>query len=29
MVMPNEKEQFTTITLTPGIGKKHGRTEAG
>ncbi|KAE8747322.1 hypothetical protein FOCC_FOCC005965 [Frankliniella occidentalis] len=29
MVMPNDKEQFTTINLTPGIGKKHGRPETG
>lgn len=29
MVMPNDKEQFTTINLTPGIGKKHGRAESG
>lgn len=29
MVMPNEKEQFTTINVTPGIGKKHNRLDPG
>lgn len=27
-IMPNEKEQFTMINLTPGIGKRHGRSDA-
>ncbi|XP_034238428.1 histone acetyltransferase KAT2A isoform X1 [Thrips palmi] len=29
MVLPNDKDQFTTINLTPGVGKKHARSETG